>query len=52
MASGPDPNRYTPEDRESTQLGDPRSTRLGLSTGMIAIIAVAAALAVIALAVF
>lgn len=40
MAQGPDPNRWNETDPEAVGggLGDPPSTRLGLSSGVIAAI--------------
>ena len=49
MATGPDPNRFTPTDpeqrpkdyRRGDSLGDLRSTRLGLPTWGVAVLVVA-----------
>jgi hypothetical protein len=49
MATGPDPNRFTPPDpetepqdyRRGDSLGDLRSTRLGLPTWGVAVLVVA-----------
>lgn len=57
MAQGPDPNRHTQTDRENTGdeqragggLGDPRSSRLGLSSGAIAVVAVLVGLGILLL---
>lgn len=48
MATGPDPNRFTPDDRETRPkdyargdgLGDLRSTRMGLPTWGVAVMIV------------
>ena len=57
MASGPDPNRHFGTDRENQAeevsagggLGNPRSTRLGLSSWAVAGVAVVILFAVLAL---
>jgi hypothetical protein len=50
MAAGPDPNRWSPTDPETTggELGDPRSTRLGTPSWLTALIVAVVALALLA----
>ncbi len=52
MAQGPDPNRWTPTDPDTTRgrMGDPPSTRLGLSSGGIVVLVLV--ILVVAMAVF
>lgn len=57
MAQGPDPNRNFDTDREITRddieqgggLGDAKSTRLGLSSALIALVALVIAAVLVAL---
>ncbi len=50
MAAGPDPNRWTPTDPETTEgeMGNPGSTRFNLPSTVTALVAAAIAIALLA----